>query len=191
MLSDVTSTGSAGAFDRMKEKVGGGQRRCGRCRRVCCLKPPVQAAWRSHQRQMGSNGYAMADLKGKGLEVVFVSGDRDEGSFKEYFGEQPWLSVDFNDKATTEKLNKTFKVKGIPSLVILDGDGKLITTEGRAAVSKDPTGEKLPWLPVVLDSDFNVVTLEGRGAVSADPTGAELPWHPKPAIWMAAAGGRP
>eukprot|EP00438_Fugacium_kawagutii_P012626 Skav215581 [mRNA] locus=scaffold666:32751:33944:+ [translate_table: standard] len=38
------------------------------------------------------------DLKEKGMEVIFVSGDRDEGSFKEYFAEQPWLSVDFNDK---------------------------------------------------------------------------------------------
>ena len=40
------------------------------------------------------------DLKGKGLEVIFVSGDRDENSFKEYFGEMPWLAIDFNDKAS-------------------------------------------------------------------------------------------
>lgn len=87
------------------------------------------------------------DLKAKGLEVVFVTGDRDEDSFKEYFNEQPWLAVDFNAKETLSKLNKTFKVQGIPSLIILDADGKLITKDGREAVSKDPTGEDMPWIP--------------------------------------------
>jgi len=46
---------------------------------------------------------------------------------------------------TLSKLNKTFKVQGIPSLIILDADGKLITKDGREAVSKDPTGEDMPW----------------------------------------------
>ena len=41
----------------------------------------------------------LEDLKGKGLEVIYVPGDRDEASFNEYFGEMPWLAVDFNDKA--------------------------------------------------------------------------------------------
>ena len=43
------------------------------------------------------------------------------------------------------KLNKTFKVQGIPCLVILDENGKLITKDGREAVSKDPKGEEMPW----------------------------------------------
>ena len=43
------------------------------------------------------------------------------------------------------KLNKTFKVSGIPSLIILDSNGKLITKEGRQAVSKDPQGHEMPW----------------------------------------------
>merc|ERR1719482_2096304 len=33
-----------------------------------------------------------------------------------------------------------FKVRGIPTLVILDADGSVITTDGRSAVSEDPTG---------------------------------------------------
>lgn len=40
----------------------------------------------------------LEDLKAKGLEVVFVSSDRDEASFKEYFGEMPWLALDFSDR---------------------------------------------------------------------------------------------
>jgi len=87
------------------------------------------------------------DLQAKGLEVVFVSSDRDEASFKEYFAEQPWLALPFAERGAKEKLSKMFKVRGIPSLVILDSDGKVTTTEGRAAVSEDPTGAELPWRP--------------------------------------------
>eukprot|EP00440_Ansanella_granifera_P039487 gb/GFBE01042836.1/.p1 GENE.gb/GFBE01042836.1/~~gb/GFBE01042836.1/.p1 ORF type:complete len:476 (+),score=162.36 gb/GFBE01042836.1/:1-1428(+) len=88
------------------------------------------------------------DLKAKGLEVVFVSSDRDEGSFKEYFGEQPWLALPYAARNLKETLSKKFKVQGIPSLVILDSDGKTITKDGREAVSSDPTGESFPWKPV-------------------------------------------
>merc|ERR1712085_117360 len=38
------------------------------------------------------------DLQAKGFEVVFVSSDKDEASFKEYSAEQPWLALDFADR---------------------------------------------------------------------------------------------
>jgi len=90
------------------------------------------------------------DLQAKGLEVVFVSSDRDEGAFKEYFAEQPWLALPFGERDTKATLSKKFKVNGIPSLVILDSDGKTITTDGRDAVAGDPTGTEFPWTPTPL-----------------------------------------
>ena len=36
--------------------------------------------------------------KGKNLEMVFVSSDRDETSFNEYFEEMPWHAVPLADK---------------------------------------------------------------------------------------------
>lgn len=89
------------------------------------------------------------DLQGKGLEVVFVSSDRDEKSFGEYFGEQPWLALPFSARDEKTALSKKFKVQGIPSLVILDGaTGATITKDGREAVSSDPKGEDFPWKPI-------------------------------------------
>merc|ERR1719217_1360631 len=88
------------------------------------------------------------DLAAKGLEVVFVSSDRDESSFKEYFGEQPWLALPFEKREKKAELSKKYKVQGIPSLVIIDAEGRTITKDGRAAVSKDPTGLEFPWRPV-------------------------------------------
>merc|ERR1711916_371360 len=58
------------------------------------------------------------DLKAKGLEVIFVSSDRDDAAFKEYFAEQPWLSLPYADRAKKDELSKMFKVSGIPSLCI-------------------------------------------------------------------------
>merc|ERR1712188_26852 len=83
----------------------------------------------------------------KGLEVVFVSSDRDESSFKEYFDEQPWLALDFADRKKKEQLSNLFGVRGIPSFVLIDKDGSVITKDGRAAVSADPTGAEFPWYP--------------------------------------------
>jgi len=90
-------------------------------------------------------------LKEKGLEIVFVSSDRDEKSFNEYFAEQPWLALPFSDRTKKAELSKQFKVQGIPTLVILNKDGTVITTKGRAAVTEDQTGENLPWFPPTFD----------------------------------------
>jgi len=89
-----------------------------------------------------------ADLKAKGLEVVFISSDRDEGSFASYYGSMPWLSLPFAERTAKAKLSKKFKVQGIPSLVILDAEtGETITRDGREAIMTDPKGANFPWKP--------------------------------------------
>jgi len=84
---------------------------------------------------------------GKKFEIVFASSDRDQAAFDEYYGEQPWLSVPYSERARKDSLSKKFKVAGIPSLVIVDRDGNTITTDGRSEVTADPSGENFPWVP--------------------------------------------
>merc|ERR1712205_242304 len=84
------------------------------------------------------------DLKQKGLEIVFVSSDQDQPSFDEYFSEMPWLALPYSDRETKDKLSKKFKVQGVPTFIILNPDGTVITDDCRSAVMGDPTGEKLP-----------------------------------------------
>jgi nucleoredoxin len=86
-------------------------------------------------------------FKGKGMEIVFVSSDKDEAAFTEYYGDMPWTALPFDKRDLKGTLSKKYKVKGIPSLVILGPDGKTITTDGREAVDADPKGEKYPWIP--------------------------------------------
>jgi nucleoredoxin len=89
-----------------------------------------------------------AKLKDLGLEVVFVSSDRDEAAFTEYANEQPWLALPYDKRDLKTCLSKRFKVSGIPTLVILDGTtGEVVTKDGREAVSEDPTGVNFPWKP--------------------------------------------
>ncbi|XP_044490323.1 probable nucleoredoxin 1 isoform X1 [Mangifera indica] len=71
------------------------------------------------------------ELSSKGdLEVVFVSGDEDEEAFKGYFSKMPWLAIPFSDSETRDRLDELFKVSGVPYLVILDENGKVLTDSG-------------------------------------------------------------
>jgi len=81
------------------------------------------------------------------FELVFVSGDRDVAQFREYFATMPWLALPF-DKKRYEALSSHYEVEGIPTLVLLSPEGKVITTKGRASVSADPEGKDFPnWGP--------------------------------------------
>lgn len=72
--------------------------------------------------------------KGK-LEIIFVSSDRDQAAFDEYFGTMPWLGLPFADRKTKDALCAKFEVKGIPMFVLLNRDGSLHSKDGRAMAS--------------------------------------------------------
>jgi len=40
----------------------------------------------------------------KRFEIVFVSNDKDEESWKEYFSEMPWLAIPYEDKETKKNV---------------------------------------------------------------------------------------
>lgn len=110
-----------------------------------------------------------ANLKEKGLEVVFISSDQDEDQFKEYYAEQPWLALPYSARDKKAALSKKYKVEGIPSLVIINpADGSVITKDGRSAVMGDPTGEKLPWIPPTFQDALGDAFLKGDGTVGKE-----------------------
>jgi len=56
-----------------------------------------------------------------GLEIVFVSSDRDQQSFNQYYQTMPWKAIPFDQlEFVKQSLNVTYGVQGIPSLVVLD-----------------------------------------------------------------------
>jgi len=105
---------------------------CGPCRG---FTPKLAAAYKKLQDA------------GKSFEIVFASSDRDEASFKSYHSEMPWLALPYSERALKEKLSRKFKVRGIPTLVLLDAEAGTITVDGREALSASSAVEDFPWTP--------------------------------------------
>jgi len=92
--------------------------------------------------------YEELKAAGKNVECVFVSSDKDEAQFNEYYGEMPWAALPYAARDIKAALSKKFKVQGIPTLVVLDEDGSLITADGRTAISDDDRIESFPYRPL-------------------------------------------
>ena len=83
---------------------------------------------------------------GNAFEIVYVSSDRNEQDFAQYFADMPWLAVPYHLRDLQTALGHMFGVSGIPALILLDGaTGELITKNGRDVISKDPVGQQFPW----------------------------------------------
>merc|ERR1712012_616791 len=76
-----------------------------------------------------------AEAKEKGVEIVFVSADKDAQAMKDYMKEAhgDWLAVEHGSDLT-KSLGSKFGVEGIPSLAIIKPDGTVVTDEGVEAV---------------------------------------------------------
>lgn len=86
-------------------------------------------------------------LELKGMRCVFVSWDRDEKSFADYYDHMPWLALPFELRSRNELLGQRFGVRSIPTLALVDMYGRTITTAAREAVVSDPSGRDYPWTP--------------------------------------------
>ena len=68
------------------------------------------------------------------IEIIFVSLDRSDSTFTEYYDHMPWLAVDFN-KTDREGLYEALRIKGIPSLVVFcPHTGRIVSATGREDV---------------------------------------------------------
>ncbi|KAK7493324.1 hypothetical protein BaRGS_00015450 [Batillaria attramentaria] len=88
--------------------------------------------------------YKKINDSGKKFEVIFVSSDKDQASFNDYFAEMPWLTVGFGSNKKDE-LSSKYSVRGIPTLILVDKNGQTKYTDGRQKVAADPEGASYPW----------------------------------------------
>ena len=78
--------------------------------------------------------------------IVFGSSDKDAKSFEEYFGEMAdWLAFPFGDERIA-KLKKKYNVNGIPWLVMLDKNGKLVENEADTTVGSHKEKAYDQWI---------------------------------------------
>jgi len=76
---------------------------------------------------------------GEPFEVVFVSSDKSAEELMAYMKEchGDWLAVQ-HGTVLAQDLQKKFEVTGIPSLVVVNRDGDLLTKNGRSEVERGP-----------------------------------------------------
>lgn len=89
--------------------------------------------------------YLMLLASGKPFEIVYVSNDNSKKEFEAYYNEMPWNAVQYEQEALRLQLARKFGIAGIPTLVIIGPDGKVINNNARAALVKDQEGSKFPW----------------------------------------------
>jgi len=80
------------------------------------------------------------------FQIVFVSSDRDQTSFEDYYKEMPWLALPFAEREVKEELANKYSVRGIPTLILINAKtGETTRADGRAAIAGDPEGAQFPW----------------------------------------------
>ncbi|XP_048759645.1 nucleoredoxin-like [Ostrea edulis] len=77
------------------------------------------------------------------IEIIFVSYDRDQDHFDNFYCEMPWHAIPYSDEDKRDELADKYDVKGIPYLVIMDSQGTIIDKEGRGTVQTD-CGTEIP-----------------------------------------------
>ncbi len=83
--------------------------------------------------------------QGKKFEIIFVSSDRDQDSFNEYYGTMPWIAVEFGNDSIP-KIKSEYQIRGIPTLLIFNKKGEMIDREGRKTVCLNPNGAYNSWI---------------------------------------------
>ncbi|KAI6646375.1 Nucleoredoxin-like [Oopsacas minuta] len=98
--------------------------------------------------------------KHQDFEIIFCSCDYSYSSFLENYKPMPWLALDFK-KELTIPFAKFGGIQTIPTIVILDERGHLITCDAQSKIMYDPEGNDFPWPHEVVSefTDFDLLSL--------------------------------
>ena len=130
---------------------------CGPCHRFTPILSGVYKALAAKDAAAGKN---------KRFEVIFLSSDRDQGSFNKYYADMPWVALDFADGELKEQLEERYKVEGIPTLVVIDAKtGQSLNEDTVGAVAMDPQGANFPWAPKPVE----VLSSATAGSIGPSP----------------------
>jgi nucleoredoxin len=109
---------------------------CGPCRK---FTPELVSFYKKINQRRG---------KKDEFEIVWISRCRDVQSYGQYFTQMGgWFALP-PEEAMGKRgsaLSDKYKVKGIPTLVLLDDLGQVITLDGRNKISQDKAGIGFPW----------------------------------------------
>lgn len=104
------------------------------------------ASWCGPCRAFTPELVKMRDRNDEDFEVVFVSSDRSAEDQAKYMKDydMEWPALPFESPKRGE-LSAKFGISGIPSLVIVDGHGNLITKNGRREATENARKALRSW----------------------------------------------
>ncbi|KAK9751043.1 hypothetical protein RND81_02G237600 [Saponaria officinalis] len=80
-----------------------------------------------------AEAYKQIKAKDDAFEIIYISNDKDQNSFEEFFAMMPWLALPFDDEREAY-LSRKFRVFGKPKLVAIGPNGKTVSTEARELI---------------------------------------------------------
>jgi GTPase SAR1 family protein len=98
------------------------------------------------------------------FEIVFISSDRSEKAQMNYYNSLhgPWAMLPASKKKINRDVSSEHDVNSIPSLIIFDPEGNIVTKKGRGEVQNDTKGLKFPWSPGAGINRDGVRCLQGQ-----------------------------
>ena len=88
---------------------------------------------------------------GKSFEVIFISSDHSQEDFDNYYKDMPWCHLKFADRSYKDALSETFEVEGIPTLIILNGNGETLVDDNKSRSLPEMGADFFPWGPEDLE----------------------------------------
>jgi len=71
------------------------------------------------------------------FEVIFISRDRTEDEFEDFYAQMPWLALTWESRQLGGELMGKLGIEGIPGLVFLSPEGNILEQNGDAAIRED------------------------------------------------------
>ena len=68
------------------------------------------------------------------IEIIYISSDKTNNEFNEYWEEMTFLALPYIDREKKEELTKLYEVKQIPVLVFINNNGEIITKNGKEII---------------------------------------------------------
>ncbi|KAK9746332.1 hypothetical protein QE152_g6271 [Popillia japonica] len=59
----------------------------------------------------------------------------------------PWLCIPWQQAGVRAELAELYGIRGIPTLLLLDSNGHVITMDARTEIAEDPLAQNFPWKP--------------------------------------------
>lgn len=79
------------------------------------------------------------------LEIIFVSSDRTQKDFEEYYNEMPWLALPLGD-SRIQTLKTMYEIQGIPTLIFVNPQtGEILSLDGTELVYEGNENQILDW----------------------------------------------